>query len=218
MATWNTDNPDLANQISADVPDIEENLQELHDVITAITNSTLGTTAPANFKVDVVADESIDSDAYVDGSIDNAHLSADCVDDTKIGDAKVKKEHINADVAGTGLTGGAGTALSVDGIEDAGGTELKVKVIEIGDWNMDSTSSVNVTHGLTITDVRNVDVVIRANNGDIYSIRGDGADGYWRSSTASYIYLVRTASGLFDSANFNSTSYNRGWVTIWYVA
>ncbi len=56
MATWNTDKPALANQVSADIPDIEENLQELHDVITAITNGTLGTTAPASFEVDVIAD------------------------------------------------------------------------------------------------------------------------------------------------------------------
>lgn len=54
MATWNTDKPALANQISDDVPDIEECLQELHDVITAITNGTLGTTEPADFEVDTL--------------------------------------------------------------------------------------------------------------------------------------------------------------------
>jgi len=56
MATWNTDNPKVGNTIAADIPDIEENLQELHDVIEAITNGTLGTTTAANFKVDVLAD------------------------------------------------------------------------------------------------------------------------------------------------------------------
>jgi len=56
MATWNADIPALANQLSADIPDIEENLQELHDVIAAITNGTLGTTTAANFRVDVLAD------------------------------------------------------------------------------------------------------------------------------------------------------------------
>jgi len=53
-ATWNADKPAVGNQISADIPDIEENFQELHDVITAITNGTLGTTTAANFKVDNV--------------------------------------------------------------------------------------------------------------------------------------------------------------------
>jgi len=56
MATWNTDAPAVGNEISADIPDIEENFQELHDVITAITNGTLGTTTAANFKVDSLAD------------------------------------------------------------------------------------------------------------------------------------------------------------------
>jgi len=58
MATWNADIPALANQLSSDIPDIEENFQELHDVITAITNGTLGTTTAANFRVDVLADAS----------------------------------------------------------------------------------------------------------------------------------------------------------------
>lgn len=49
MATWNTDNPALANSIGADIPDIEENLQELHDVIETITDQTLGTDEPATF-------------------------------------------------------------------------------------------------------------------------------------------------------------------------
>jgi len=40
-----------------------------------------------------VADESIDSDAYVDGSIDTAHLAADAVDGTKLADNAVDSEH-----------------------------------------------------------------------------------------------------------------------------
>jgi len=54
MATWNADKPAVGNQISADIPDIEENFQELHDVVQAITNGTLGTTTAADFKVDVL--------------------------------------------------------------------------------------------------------------------------------------------------------------------
>jgi len=33
MATWNTDNPKIGNTIAADIPDIEENLQELHEAV-----------------------------------------------------------------------------------------------------------------------------------------------------------------------------------------
>jgi len=55
MPTWNTDNPKLANQVAADIADIEENFQELHDVVEGITNGTLGTTAPASFAVDKIS-------------------------------------------------------------------------------------------------------------------------------------------------------------------
>ena len=54
MAIWNTDKPAIADTIAADIPDIEENFQELHDVIEQITNGTLGTTEPAAFSVDAV--------------------------------------------------------------------------------------------------------------------------------------------------------------------
>ena len=40
-----------------------------------------------------VSADSIDSDAYVDGSIDTVHLSADCVDGTKIADDAIDSEH-----------------------------------------------------------------------------------------------------------------------------
>jgi len=63
MATWNTDKPALTNQISVDIPDIEENLQELHDVIEAITNGTLGTTTAADFVVDKITDASVSDEA-----------------------------------------------------------------------------------------------------------------------------------------------------------
>lgn len=54
------------------------------------TGIGFGTVAAAGLGADCVngtkiADDSIDSEHYVDGSIDLAHLSADCVDDTKVG-------------------------------------------------------------------------------------------------------------------------------------
>ena len=41
----------------------------------------------------VLAIESVDSDNYVDGSIDLAHLAADSVDGTKIADDSIDSEH-----------------------------------------------------------------------------------------------------------------------------
>ena len=179
-----------------------------------------------------IADDAIDSEHYIDGSIDEAHiangavtnakLGADAVDDTKIGDAKVKKEHINADVAGTGLVGGAGTALAVDGISDhTSGNEIQVEILEIGDWDMDANLSPDAqpVHGLTSTNIRAVNVTIRADDGTISSLErddGSGAGGQWAGAAVN-INLVRLLGGFFDDTSFNSTSYNRGWVTIWYA-
>ena len=47
--TWNESKPALANQISADIPDIWENFDELRDIIEAITTGTVGTTASGDF-------------------------------------------------------------------------------------------------------------------------------------------------------------------------
>lgn len=54
MATsqWNATKPALSNQISADVPDIEENFEELERILETITNGTLGTTDTDSYVVD----------------------------------------------------------------------------------------------------------------------------------------------------------------------
>ena len=53
-ATWNADKPAVGNQIAEDIPDNEENFQELHDIIVAITDGTPGTTEPADFAVKIL--------------------------------------------------------------------------------------------------------------------------------------------------------------------
>ena len=101
--------------------------------------------------------------------------------------------------------------------DQGGGTHLKCKVIDIDDWNMDSTASVDVAHGLTFSTIREVRVSIRHDNGtNLYDIILNGTDGTFVVD-ATNVTLTRTAAGTFDSANFDSTSFNRGWVKIFYV-
>lgn len=122
-------------------------------------------------------------------------------------------------IFGTGLTGGAGTAVSVDGIVEAGSIELKIKVITIGDWNMDADANKTVAHGLTLADIRQIYVLIRNDNNDSYYPSDYGNDNnasFYADSDE--ILMNRLIGGIFDGINFNSTSYNRGWITIWYVA
>lgn len=149
MATWNTDKPALANQISADVPDIEENLQELHDVITAITNGTLGTTAAASFEVDVlatgaidakgeIANDMIDSQHYVDGSIDTAHIADAQITTAKITDANVTTAKIannnvtTAKIADANIT--QGKLKTSTGSVSETGTSYVVKTLPGGSY------------------------------------------------------------------------------------
>lgn len=98
---------------------------------------------------------------------------------------------------------------------------LKTKIVEIGDWDMVATASVSITHGIAggLTKIRSVDVEI-INDTEQFSYPLDyngplGISGYSRNSLTT-ISLTRVASGTFDSASFDLTSFNRGWITITY--
>lgn len=97
------------------------------------------------------------------------------------------------------------------------------KVIEIGDWNMDSTASVNIAHGISNhTKIRNITVIIISDLGAIENLSscdaGTGvSDGWWVNTGASTVALIRRSGGNFDNVFHDATSFNRGFVTIWYV-
>ena len=102
-------------------------------------------------------------------------------------------------------------------MQDAGQSEeVKVKVIEIGDWNMDSTASKTITTGIPLDNIRAVHAIIRGDSGTllIKDITEGGAikleeDGFENVR----VKLERTDAGVFDNSNFDATTYNRGWVT-----
>lgn len=98
---------------------------------------------------------------------------------------------------------------------------LRQKVINIGDWNMDSTANVNVAHGLTQSTIRNVQVLIRDDTDGIYeplntAYSSGSSAGYFLAGSAN-INLYRLTSGHFDNPAYDATSFNRGWITIWYT-
>ena len=92
-------------------------------------------------------------------------------------------------------------------------TSMAMKVFEIGDWNMQGTAAVDITHGLTLANIRNIAVTIRHDDNNIYYHLD--VDGYWEAKTT-VVTLTRTGGGFFDSIAFNATSYNRGWITLIY--
>lgn len=102
------------------------------------------------------------------------------------------------------------------------------KELEIGDWDMTVTHSVSLAHGLSPAVIRNVRVAIiddiEANEFFDTAPTLNPANGLLVGAEvnlsanvqAANIVIVRLAGGLFDSAQFDATPFNRGWVTIEY--
>lgn len=117
-------------------------------------------------------------------------------------------------------------AVFYEGIDSGNnGAFLKSKVIEIGDWNMDSSDIIDVAHGVSDHEtIRICSVMIRDDGGSYMYELDDGGSFMYDTGVQggigrigdTNIRLVRISSGFFDDTNFSSTSYNRGWVTIWY--
>lgn len=105
---------------------------------------------------------------------------------------------------------------------------LAKQTVEIGDWNMDSDSQKVLTPSVWNIDqkkIRHLSGIIRddddedryvINSGDttsnppVYFLALLGVGG------GNSIYIERLAGSVFDSTNFNATSYNRGWLVIEY--
>ena len=129
----------------------------------------------------------------------------------------------------------AATGLEVDGIKEQGASthEMKCKVIDIGNWDMNATAPGDgsltkaVAHGLTLANIRACSVLLRNDANDSYYdfhyvdaiAGGDVTASAMFSIGATNVDLTAIAEGEFDSVDFNTaSSYNRGWITIWYVA
>ena len=104
-------------------------------------------------------------------------------------------------------------------------SNLITEKVDIDDWNMDSALSVSVAHGLSATEwktIRALNVIIR-NDTDTFRYKIETMSvagvmqGVVSSIDATNINLARLAGGFFDNANFDSTSYNRGFVTFDYI-
>lgn len=92
------------------------------------------------------------------------------------------------------------------------------KELSIGDWNMDTTADVSIAHGLSLSQIRSVEVVIfndAATEADGLDKINYGDEGYIRWDGTNII-LRRAAGGHFDSVDYDSTTYNRGYITVWY--
>lgn len=113
------------------------------------------------------------------------------------------------------------------------GVGLNAKIIDIGDWNMTSTPSVSVAHGLTLSKIVSISVVIRDDTDSAHyfysnfrslsvnitneGIKADATNvilqrGSSWSSAPTVVFVEN-----FTGASFDATSYNRGFILIFYT-
>ena len=104
---------------------------------------------------------------------------------------------------------------------------LRRKTVEMGDWNMDSTDVLKVNHGLNYSDTwkgtRHTEFTLRDDADTVYYGKSHASGGEMRKIdvaisgvTSKKVVMIRRDGGAFDNSNFDSTNYNRGWVTVWY--
>ena len=96
------------------------------------------------------------------------------------------------------------------------------KILEIGEWNMDATTSINKAHGLIGNKIWSVVVVIQDDSGlKNYDIFGHlNHSGYWERG-ATNMLIARVAGGDFDNVSYNATAStiaSRGRIFIEYEA
>lgn len=110
-------------------------------------------------------------------------------------------------------------------VQTVPGSQLKTKVVEIGDWDMDTDTSINVAHGIAdYTKIRAIDVIVRkdtpgvAGYNKLESIDSGGLNGGIFGINTTNLTLYRSVGGTFDDPTYSTTSYNRGWITITYDA
>ena len=99
---------------------------------------------------------------------------------------------------------------------------VKVKM-ETGDWDMDTTTTLDVFHGLSdFKKIRSVNVIIRNDADDFYYsfnnflVQSSDLFSQRIEIISDRISLARDTDGAFDGTNFDSPSFNRGWITIDY--
>lgn len=95
---------------------------------------------------------------------------------------------------------------------------VHTKIIDIGDWNMNysaaGSATKSVAHGLSLSTIRNITVCIRKDDNALYVAHEFyGVPGIKADSTN----IILSSGAYFDDTTYDATSFNRGWVTIWYV-
>jgi len=167
---------------------------------------------------------SVTNNAYIGNDLNvagDANITGD-IDFDAIASGATKAE-INTTCDGNTATA-AEIVKSSDGI---GVTIPRQLIISIGDWNMNTTPELTVATGISEDKMLAVKAMVRPDlptTGVIYPLDGTGNSAgtvtmqggveYWNSSG---VTLNRLTGGFFDGTTFEDTSYNRGYIIVWYI-
>ena len=106
---------------------------------------------------------------------------------------------------------------------------IKFAYVEIGTWNMDHSEEKVITHSkpdgaviISLTamirnDMDNVSKLPIDYVDSAVDTIYDGTAGGGISETSTGFIITRKESNIFDSANFDSTSFNRGYIVYSYI-
>lgn len=100
---------------------------------------------------------------------------------------------------------------------------LKTKILSMGVWNMDSTTSIAVNHGLgSILRIMEVTAFVYADGGSpataLNSVSVGGALGGGINWDSSQVTVYRTTGGVFDTTGYDDGAMNRGYIVIRYTS
>jgi hypothetical protein len=114
------------------------------------------------------------------------------------------------------------TVDAAETLEDqGGGNNIQFEVMALGDWDMSSDATLSTaSHGIPLAKIISVTAIIRNDaNTTKYPIPGGGGSSVdcWVYGVGTNIGLKRASGGFFDSTDFDSTSYNRGYAIIEYT-
>lgn len=126
---------------------------------------------------------------------------------------------LRVNAGGTDIEWGHGNAII-----ETNGKEIRMRVVEVGVWDMDLTTQVNIgIPAPTRQGLLGVQVFIRADASvDPIFLAVDnanviGADVRIASCSGGVLSLVRKPGGVYDSAGYSSVAINRGFILFTYA-
>lgn len=210
---------DLTSLDATAINDINANFTAIENIVDLLLSRDGSTPNTLTADVDLNSNQILNLGAPGNGS-DAARLQ----DVTDAGLANTTTS-MAATLVSVADSAGDYTATNVEGVlaEIATKTaDLNTIIVDIGDWDMDADATATISHGITQTKIRAVNVLIRDDTStNVYDFNaGNTTETTIRSIrlTSTSVVLARGTSGLFDNTSYNTaTSYNRGWVVIQYI-